>query len=112
MYLPKEKLRQAVIESQAMGTMSPALYDAVVKLVQGIRMRWGMSEPDEILQDVCVSVLTHLQRLDPSKNLFSYLTTLVRNEVFKRLKTRSRYDHNNEKYKASLKATHPERLLR
>jgi DNA-directed RNA polymerase specialized sigma24 family protein len=90
-YLKPRELRQFVIESQESGTISPGLYDAIVKLVGGIRGRWGMAEPDDTLQDVFLAVLRHLDKIDPKKNVFSYLTTLVRNEVFKRHRDAEKY---------------------
>lgn len=81
-----------VVESQAAGTLTPEFVAALRKIVDGIRGRYGMADPDDVFQDVCLSVIKNLGKLNPKKNLFSYLTTCVRNEAFKRHRERDKAD--------------------
>lgn len=79
-----------VIESQEAGTITPDFYEAIVRVVTGVNQRYGVEAYDDTIQDVCVAVLTNLDKFDPAKNLFSYLTTLVRNASNKRYRQRVR----------------------
>ena len=79
-YVTNKQLRPAVLESQALGTLSPALVDALSKIVRGVhrRLRPPISF-DDALQETCLDVLRALPRLDPTKNPFSYITAIVWN---------------------------------
>jgi DNA-directed RNA polymerase specialized sigma24 family protein len=78
-YVKPAELKRAVEESQAAGTITPELYRAIVQIAKGVHKRYGLPELEDTIQDAMVCVLTNLDKLNPEKPVFSYLTTIVRN---------------------------------
>jgi RNA polymerase sigma factor (sigma-70 family) len=81
-YIEKAELSRAVRESQAAGRMT----DELAAMISMIAARYAAKyarpdELDDLVQDVCVSLVVGLPKIDPEKNVFNYVTTTVANSL-------------------------------
>jgi DNA-directed RNA polymerase specialized sigma24 family protein len=98
MYVDPEKLAVAVVESQAAGTITPGFYTLVVLIAALACRRFGLSDVDDVTQEVVLVVLKMLPRLDPNVNLFSYLTNMVRSIRYARHRKTVRFGEMASRY--------------
>ncbi len=83
-YLDPEELNEWICRWQA-GDFDPAIMDAISALV-----RKSEGTPDDA-QDVLLELLKALPRLDPKRNIFSYLTDIVITTILLRRRKTAAY---------------------
>ena len=81
------------MESQAAGRVTPELAGLITLMV---RRYAGKVIPncdrDDIAQEMIVIFSRHLDQLDATKNLFSYITSAIRNEVLQQHDQQAKFD--------------------
>lgn len=85
-YLPPEQIAEAIRESHAAGSLSPSLVECVrLILVHLPRRSWPKRcHEDELLSDCVYRLARCWTILDPQKNAFAFLTSLVQKTLLQR----------------------------
>lgn len=80
-YINNDELTNEVINLQQTGVMSDRLVVMLSLLAANVSATFGAAPQmrDDISQDFLMQILRKYHLLNPKKNLFSYLTTIVRN---------------------------------
>jgi DNA-directed RNA polymerase specialized sigma24 family protein len=97
------ELRRWVVETQV--TMRPCLEfcTAIQRIALGVREQFHRtSSPEDFASDCLVKVLLAVPKMDPSRNLFGYITNVCINLA------RSQH-HASERERAKLQAFHASR---
>lgn len=79
MYVTPNELAEAVIASQQEGRITEDFARILIKMVEGVARRYGF-DPDDLYGEVFITVTRLLPRLDPTRNLFQYLSETIRME--------------------------------
>ena len=81
-YVEPAQLAEIVRESQRAGRPSDALVALVTRMAAGLlgRHRWRV-DCEDATQEAMLALVANLDRLDPEKNLFSYLTSMIQNSA-------------------------------
>ena len=79
-YIDKKLLRSEMESYLATGIISPELTVMLNNIVSGVVVRYGANmDREEVRQNCWLLFLRHLNKINPEKNAFSYLTSMVRN---------------------------------
>jgi DNA-directed RNA polymerase specialized sigma24 family protein len=75
-------LARELTESQAAGGMSPGLIEMVSLIARRYRRRYNnRCSSEDSTQDALLAVVKCLDRIDPARNPFAYITQVVANEM-------------------------------
>lgn len=80
-YITNAQLRELVLESRREGKLSHSLIDAVTAIVTGLCTRYPVPglDVEDVTQETLFRVMTSLHRIDVTKNVHSYVSTIARN---------------------------------
>ncbi len=79
MYVKKERLVELVREAQA-GHVTDEFVNVVYHIADGLLHKFHFAvDPEDFRQNAALTVLRHVQKIDPDRSPFNYLTTTVRN---------------------------------
>jgi DNA-directed RNA polymerase specialized sigma24 family protein len=82
LYVSKPELSRMVKQSQRLGRVTDELVEVFGKIALGLYGRYGWSvslDHDDAIQEAICCMIAKLERFDPDKNLFAYLTTICSN---------------------------------
>jgi DNA-directed RNA polymerase specialized sigma24 family protein len=97
-YVSRKQLAAAVRESQARGRISDDLARFVVLIVRGYASRYYLHDEDDVVQSCVLKVMTNLNKLDPSRNVFNYITRMAQLESNKQYRNDANHDRLLRKY--------------
>lgn len=103
-YLERADLKREIINFQTTRTMSNELGNQLSLIAEGVYQKSRYGDVEILRQELVILVIRKIDKLDPDKNLFSYLTTCAFNLLNKQLRETKRRNEIFDKIRQENKA--------